>query len=204
MEEPVEEKKLSNKERRALKKAEDAQRREEEEAAAAADETSNFTVVQSGTGEISGAAALSNDIKVEKFSISAKGTKLFDDASLTIVAGRRYGLVGPNGQGKTTLLKHLGLRKLAFPEHIDALYVEQEVVADETPAIEVVLRADVKRAALLLEEKKLNALREAFDARAEGAVWTDDHDVRLRDIFEDLAALDSAAAEPRARMILPV
>ena len=37
------------------------------------------------------------DIKVENFSISAKGKSLFTSASLLITQGRRYGLVGPNG-----------------------------------------------------------------------------------------------------------
>lgn len=43
-----------------------------------------------------------SDIKLEKFSISAHGKELFVNADLYIVAGRRYGLVGPNGKGKTT------------------------------------------------------------------------------------------------------
>ena len=36
-------------------------------------------------------------IKVEKFSLSARGKDLFVNADLHITAGRRYGLVGPNG-----------------------------------------------------------------------------------------------------------
>lgn len=38
-----------------------------------------------------------NDIKIEKFSLSARGKDLFVNATLAISAGRRYGLVGPNG-----------------------------------------------------------------------------------------------------------
>lgn len=58
----------------------------------------NFTVsqAQKSAGQI---AALENavDIKVENFSISAKGNDLFVNANLLIAQGRRYGLVGPNG-----------------------------------------------------------------------------------------------------------
>src|SRR5258708_25547734 len=32
---------------------------------------------------------------------------LFDDVSVTFIAGRRYGLTGPNGAGKSTFMKVL-------------------------------------------------------------------------------------------------
>jgi len=38
------------------------------------------------------------------------------------------------------------------PARIDVLYVEQEVIADDTPAIHAVLKADKQRQALLEEE----------------------------------------------------
>ena len=37
------------------------------------------------------------DIKIEKFRLSARGKDLFVNASLYVTSGRRYGLVGPNG-----------------------------------------------------------------------------------------------------------
>jgi ATPase subunit of ABC transporter with duplicated ATPase domains len=40
---------------------------------------------------------------------------------------QRYGFVGPNGQGKTTLLKMIASGNLKIPPRIDVLYVEQEV-----------------------------------------------------------------------------
>ena len=49
----------------------------------------------------------SKDIKIDGFSVSARGKELLTNTDLTIVHGRRYGLVGPNGMGKTTLLNHL-------------------------------------------------------------------------------------------------
>merc|ERR1712176_343327 len=108
-----------------------------------------------------------DDIKIENFSISAGGRELFRDAELKITAGRRYGLVGPNGRGKTTLLKHIGNRALKIPKHIDVLYCEQEVQADETPAIEAVLSADVRRTDLIAEQKKVMARFERGDMSAQ-------------------------------------
>ena len=63
--------------------------------------------------------------------------------------------------GKTTLLKHIADRKLAIPPNIDVLLCEQEVMADDTPAIKAVLKADTKRLKLLEEEAKLIAESEA-------------------------------------------
>ena len=63
--------------------------------------------------------------------------------------------------GKTTLLKHIADRKLAIPPNIDVLLCEQEVMADDTPAIEAVLKADTKRLKLFEEEAKLIAESEA-------------------------------------------
>ena len=65
--------------------------------------------------------------------------------------------------GKTTLLNHIAERKLAIPPRIDVLLCEQEVVADDTPAIDAVLKADTKRLELLAEERKLMAEAEAGD-----------------------------------------
>ena len=39
--------------------------------------------------------------------------------------------MGPNGMGKTTIMKLLARRKLPVPDFIDILLVEQEVVGDD-------------------------------------------------------------------------
>ncbi|XP_019724308.1 ATP-binding cassette sub-family F member 1 isoform X2 [Hippocampus comes] len=134
-----------------------------------------------------------SDIKLERFSISAHGKELFVNADLLIVAGRRYGLVGPNGKGKTTLLKHIANRALSIPPNIDVLLCEQEVVADDTPAVQAVLKADTRRLKLLQEEKQLQArLEMGEDSVAD----------RLDKVYEELRAIGAAAAEAKARRIL--
>ena len=65
--------------------------------------------------------------------------------------------------GKTTLLRHIGSRILNIPPNIDCLYCEQEVVADDTLAINRVLEADVKRTELLAELKKLEEKQKKGD-----------------------------------------
>ncbi|XP_067941032.1 ATP-binding cassette sub-family F member 1-like [Watersipora subatra] len=133
------------------------------------------------------------DIKVENFSISARGKDLFVNASLTIANQRRYGLVGPNGHGKTTLLNHMAQRKLNIPPNIDILLCEQEVKADDTPAILAVLNADKKRLELLELEKKLSADFENGQA---------DAGTRLKEVYEEMKAIGVDSAEPKARRIL--
>lgn len=59
--------------------------------------------------------------------------------------GRRYGFVGRNGMGKTTLLRAISKRDLFIPTHLTVLHVEQEVRGDETGAVESVLQADTVR-----------------------------------------------------------
>lgn len=153
----------------------------------------DFSVSQAELSSRQAMLENASDIKLEKFSISAHGKQLFVNADLLIVAGRRYGLVGPNGKGKTTLLKHIANRALSIPPNIDVLLCEQEVQADDTPAVQAVLKADTRRLKLLEEERSLQALLEkGEDSVAE----------RLDKVYEELRAIGAAAAEAKARRIL--
>ena len=69
----------------------------------------------------------SRDIKIDGIDLFFAGNRLLTDASLTLAYGRRYGLVGNNGVGKSTLLRALSRREIAIPTHISILHVEQEV-----------------------------------------------------------------------------
>uniref|UniRef100_A0A8C0G593 ATP binding cassette subfamily F member 1 n=1 Tax=Chelonoidis abingdonii TaxID=106734 RepID=A0A8C0G593_CHEAB len=183
---------LSKKERKKLKKQLEFERQVATLKAANAAEN-DFSVSQAELSSRQAMLENASDIKLEKFSISAHGKELFVNADLYIVAGRRYGLVGPNGKGKTTLLKHIANRALSIPPNIDVLLCEQEVIADETPAVQAVLKADTKRLKLLEEEKRLQALLEKGD---------DSVAEQLEKVYEELRATGAAAAEAKARRIL--
>ncbi|PIO62904.1 ABC transporter, ATP-binding protein [Teladorsagia circumcincta] len=154
-----------------------------------------FTVSQSSQSHTQKQQAENNmDIKVENFDIGAQGKLLFNKASLTIVYGRRYGLVGPNGMGKTTLLKHIGSRRLhGIPSNIDILYCEQEITVDSTSAIDTVVKSDKKRLALLEEEAQVTKQLEEGDSTVV---------LRLQEIARELRDIGADTAEPRARRIL--
>mmetsp|Transcript_8554 Transcript_8554/g.20757 ORF Transcript_8554/g.20757 Transcript_8554/m.20757 type:complete len:949 (-) Transcript_8554:254-3100(-) len=98
-----------------------------------------FSIVDEGGGTKNQQCT---DLIVDKFSISVKGQRLFDDASLKIVSGRRYGFLGPNGKGKTTLMLHLAAGKFQMPNTWNCVLVEQEVEASNRSCVEEVLFAD--------------------------------------------------------------
>lgn len=191
-------KKLSNKERKRLQKEREAAARAAEYEAVAAKasrEGAQFACSQTAVNEKDPQWQNSLDINVPNFSISAAGKILFKDATLNIAHGRRYGLVGPNGRGKSTLLKMIASRDLILPPRIDFLYVEQEVVADDTPAVEAVLKADKVRWALVEEEKELMA-------KADGGDESDETIDRLGVVVEELANMGADSAEAKAHGIL--
>uniref|UniRef100_A0A2M3Z2F5 ATP-binding cassette sub-family F member 1 n=1 Tax=Anopheles braziliensis TaxID=58242 RepID=A0A2M3Z2F5_9DIPT len=192
------EKKLTHKEKKKLKKQQEFERMQEamlrKGGQGHSDLDSNFTMSQAQkTGNQSKHQDHAVDIKIENFTISAKGNDLFVNANLLIANGRHYGLVGPNGHGKTTLLRHIANRAFAIPPNIDVLLCEQEVVADETSAVETVLKADVKRTALLRQCKELE------EAVENGKIELQD---RLQEVYNELKAIGADSAEPRARRIL--
>jgi len=100
--------------------------------------------------------------------------------------------------GKTTLLRHLASGALRIPGSIDVLYCEQEVVPEEISAVEVVLKADVKRTALLKECKELEAGTESESNPTKQAQLLD----RLKEVYDELKAIKADAAEPKARRLL--
>lgn len=77
--------------------------------------------------QMGGDASKSKDVKVDSFDVAISGKRILTDASLTLAYGRRYGLVGQNGIGKSTLLRALSRREVPIPTHISILHVEQEV-----------------------------------------------------------------------------
>ncbi|XP_015993464.2 ATP-binding cassette sub-family F member 3 isoform X1 [Rousettus aegyptiacus] len=137
----------------------------------------------------------SYDVRIENFDVSFGDRVLLAGADVNLAWGRRYGLVGRNGLGKTTLLKMLATRSLRVPAHISLLHVEQEVAGDDTPALQSVLESDTVREDLLRQERELSAQIAAGRAKGSEAA-------QLAEIYAKLEEIEADKAPARASVIL--
>jgi ATP-binding cassette subfamily F protein 3 len=129
-------------------------------------------------------------ITLNDISLRMAGRLLIDHASLSLPAGVKAGLVGRNGAGKTTLFRAITgdfpteTGSIHLPRNARIGQVAQEAPGTEEPLIEIVLKADIERAALMEEEKTA----------------TDPN--RIAEIHIRLADIDAHSAEARAATIL--
>ncbi|KAJ1674643.1 ATP-binding cassette, regulator of translational elongation [Spiromyces aspiralis] len=156
----------------------------------------------------------SKDTHLEDFDISYAGHRILTGASLHLTYGRRYGLIGRNGIGKSTLLRHLSRRELPVPTYISILHVEQEMHGDDTTALRSVVKANIFREQLLKEEKELSAeltkLEEEDPFGPNGEKLTkmeieakkNELGTQLNTVMEKLADIGSDEAEAKAAEIL--
>ena len=132
------------------------------------------------------------EILLENIDISVGRSTLLRSADVQIHAGHRYGLIGRNGVGKTTLLRNISEGELeGISPVIQILHIEQEVSAGAETALQVVLGADVERKNLIEEEA---AIMEGEENAASG--------LRLAEIYSRMDEIDAHSAEARASSIL--
>nr|KAJ3422830.1 ATP-binding cassette sub- F member 3 [Polyrhizophydium stewartii] len=137
----------------------------------------------------------SKDVKLENFDIQYAGKKILTNANLTLSFGRRYGLVGKNGIGKSTLLRAIAHKELMVSSHLRVLHIS----GDDTPALRSVLEADEERESLLREEKSINSkLNKASTTPEEAATLS----ARLKEVYAKLEEIEADKAESKASLIL--
>lgn len=163
-----------------------------------------------------GVDARSRDINVQNFTLQHKGNVMLDGAEIVLNHGNRYGLIGRNGCGKSTLMRALGARAVPIPKGIDIFHVEEEIEPSDTvTALEAVMSVDEERNRLEIEAENLNsALATLTDDDGDGNANPDDEEQLTQDeqqeqimellnyVYERLDALDADTAETRARGIL--
>ncbi len=126
-------------------------------------------------------------ITLADLTLRVGGRALLEGADLKLAMNQRYGLVGRNGTGKSTLLRLLEGRlepdagTLAMPERLIVGAVAQEAPGGDTTPLAAVLAADAERARLMDERET------ATDAMRIAEVET-----RLHEIGADAAPAKAA------------
>ncbi|CAI9727681.1 ATP-binding cassette sub-family F member 2-like [Octopus vulgaris] len=132
----------------------------------------------------------SRDLHIDNLSITFHGAELLSDTKLELNVGRRYGIIGLNGCGKTSLLSAIQLREFPIPKHIDTFLLCREMPPSDKSALQCVIEVDTERLRL---EKEAETLAAADDLES--------HD-RLLDVYERLDYMDADKADARAGYIL--
>jgi ATPase subunit of ABC transporter with duplicated ATPase domains len=87
-----------------------------------------------------------NDLVLENISLVIAGKTLLESTNLKLTYGRKYGLVGRNGIGKTCLMNALARGEFPkMPPHLQILLVEQEIRDTSKTVIQTVLETDIER-----------------------------------------------------------
>lgn len=152
------------------------------------DQVKQLLAACSSTGVLSSHKE-SRDIQLTNVSITHHGVNILEDTSIELNYGRRYGLIGPNGCGKSTMLTLLGEREFPIPDHMDIFHLTKEIDACDKTALEAVMDVDAERIFL---EKKAEQLSTAGDEYI---------DV-LTDIYDRLDNLDASKAKTRCCELL--
>jgi len=146
----------------------------------------------------------SNVLETEPFELPnpGGGENLLEDVCLRLVPGHRYGLIGRNGKGKSTLLRWFASRRIkGLPKLLSVHYVAQEiplaVMNEGLRPLDMVLSADVEREALLSDLAELEERTKGSDEDDAGAAA-----MEMASVHEKLHMIDSDGAEGRARSML--
>jgi ATP-binding cassette, subfamily F, member 3 len=129
-------------------------------------------------------------LTIQNVTYRVGGRLILEDASASVMPGRRVGVVGANGAGKSTLFKLITGELLAdggsisLSDRYSLGYVRQDIGDLSMPLLDVVLAADVERTALFKEAE------------------TAEDPYRIGEIYTRLDEIDAYAAPARASSIL--
>lgn len=182
--------------KKVLSKA--AQRKADKEAAAEAEKLA----IQGGTKELP--ECLKNavvtgvlesqpqaqDIKIGSFSVTTFGKELVRDTVLELNYGNRYGLLGSNGSGKSTILYAIAHRQIPIPDNITMWHLDREAEPEEDSALQCVINT-VSKEQERLEKLQLELLEDP-----------EENMELLSQIDEKLEKMDPSTFESRASELL--
>jgi len=131
------------------------------------------------------------DVKIEQFSLAVYGKEFIKDTKIELTFGRRIGLIGQNGSGKSTMLAALAAREVPIPDTIDIWYLDSEAKPQEVSAIQAVVDVVASEHARL-EALSLKLMEEDVEKHAD----------MLGVIQDKLDKMEPETFEPRACELL--
>ena len=137
------------------------------------------------------------DVHVTGLTLILAGRVLLNESDLSLSWGRRYGLVGFNGCGKSILLTLLGRRLLPLPLRMDSYHLAGEHPATEETALAAVMACDTERTQLEAAAATLEEDITGEDSPEQQALSD-----RLAEVYERLEEMGADQAEARASQIL--
>jgi len=132
-------------------------------------------------------------IQLQSISLQLGHKALLEAASLTIFPGQKWGVVGANGSGKSSLFKllmgdlHEDAGQLHIPAHWQLAHMAQEVAAGQRAALDFIIDGDQPL-------RKLEAAIAQCDDSKEGE--------KLAQLYQQLEAIDGYTATARAERLL--
>jgi len=133
----------------------------------------------------------SRDLKIGEFAVTTFGKMLVQDTTLELNYGKRYGLIGQNGSGKSTILAAIAAREIPVPEGIDMWFLDSEAPPSEMTAVEAVTEK-AKEEYERLESLTLQLLEEDPEANEE----------MINNISEKLEKMEPETFEVKAGELL--
>jgi ATP-binding cassette, subfamily F, member 2 len=132
----------------------------------------------------------SRDVKMTSCSLVFHGKVLITDTTMEFNFGRRYGLLGENGCGKSTMLKAIDKREYPIPEAVDIYLLNEGAPPSDLGALEWVVKEAEN------EVERLDKLAEKLleDEGPESQV--------LMDLYERMETMDPSTFATRASLIL--
>ena len=77
-----------------------------------ADDIKDFAAINRVVTGVLTSRETAQDIKISGFTMNLSGTELIQDCSIELTIGRRYGLIGQNGCGKSNFLQAIANREV--------------------------------------------------------------------------------------------
>jgi ATP-binding cassette, subfamily F, member 3 len=139
-------------------------------------------------------------VDLKDLTLAVADRVLLDQAELRLFENGRYGVVGANGCGKTTLMRRIAAGLVVnWPTHMSAMLVSQQQCGTDESALEVLLNCDPERRRLVDEEDELLEMLARGDSVDEDGNALEE---RLERVHARMEVIGVHDAEARAERIL--